>query len=68
MDWNTAQQLLRIGMNALGAFLVAKGLSGDVVTAVTGVLMSGASIAWWWFWNKGVGPVPAVVTEETEVQ
>lgn len=67
MDWNTVQQLIRIIMNALGAYLVATGFPEDIVTSLIGAVMSGASVVWWWVWNKTFAPAPVVVEEVTKI-
>lgn len=53
MTWESIQQVLRIILNAIGAYLVGKGVVTEEmsVTLMGGVLSIG-SVLWWMFWEK----------------
>lgn len=51
--WNTAQQLLRIILNFIGGLLISRGiLTDELMTQLSGGIMSVASVAWWFIWNQ----------------
>lgn len=53
MDWNTAQQLLRILLQFGSGVLISKGvLTEEMAVTLTGSLISVASVVWWIAWNK----------------
>lgn len=53
MDWNTAQQLLRILLQVGSGALISKGvLTEEMAATLTGGVISVASVVWWLFWNK----------------
>ncbi|MDH0911773.1 hypothetical protein N5C66_21230 [Rhizobium pusense] len=53
MDWNTAQQLLRILLQFGSGVLISKGvLTEEMAVTLTGGLISVASVVWWIAWNK----------------
>lgn len=53
MDWNTAQQLLRILLQFGSGVLISKGvLTEEMAVTLTGGVISVASVAWWLIWNK----------------
>jgi hypothetical protein len=52
MTWDSAQQVIRIAMQAVAGYLVASGhLTEDMAKALTGGVLSLAMVAWWWAWN-----------------
>jgi len=59
MDWNSVQQMLRIAMNAVGAWLVAQGWPEDMTTLLIGAVMSGSAVGWWYYWNYAKPAVDA---------
>ncbi|WP_350297353.1 Pam3-gp28 family putative phage holin [Agrobacterium arsenijevicii] len=53
MDWNTAQQLLRILLQFGSGVLISKGvLTEEMAVTLTGGVISVASVIWWIAWNK----------------
>lgn len=54
MTWDTVQQVLRIVLNAVGAFLIGKGyLTEEMSVTLIGGVLSIGSVLWWMFWQKG---------------
>ena len=49
--WNSIQQMIRIAMNAVGAWLVAKGWPGEITEMISGIALSGSAVGWWVYWN-----------------
>lgn len=58
MTWDTVQQLLRIVLYTLGAFLFGDATaSGELYQGLIGGVISAGAFLWWWFWNlKQPGP------------
>lgn len=53
MNWDTAQQFVRIGLQFVTGALVAKGiLTEEMATTATGAALSLAGVAWWAIWNR----------------
>lgn len=53
MNWDSVQQVLRILMNAGGAYLVGKGvITEEMSTTLVGGLLSVGSVLWWIFWQS----------------
>lgn len=53
MDWNSAQQILRIVMQVVAGFLISKGyLNEEMATTLTGAVLSFAAVVWWFVWNR----------------
>jgi hypothetical protein len=53
MTWDSIQQVLRIVLNALGAFLVGKGVvTEDMVPTLVGGVLSVSSVLWWALWQR----------------
>lgn len=53
MDWNTAQQLIRILLQIGAGALVSRGyITEDMAAQATGALLSLGGIAWWAVWNR----------------
>jgi hypothetical protein len=53
MNWDTIQQVVRIGAGWLGSALMAKGvLDASNAELLTGVILNGGQILWWIFWQK----------------
>ena len=60
MNWDSVQQLIRIVLQFLSGFLVGKGiLDAANAEVLTGALLSLASVAWWYFWNRKAKPATA---------
>lgn len=56
MNWDTAQQLFRILLQAGAGALVSKGvLSEEMATTAVGALISLGGVAWWAIWNRKRG-------------
>lgn len=54
MTWDTVQQVVRIFLGWLGAYLATKGmLTSEMATTLTGGLLALAQVGWWYFWNNG---------------
>lgn len=52
-SWSTMQQLLRIILNFVGGILISRGiLTDEMMTQLTGGVMSLAAVAWWFVWNR----------------
>ena len=53
MNWDTAQQFIRLSLQFAGGALVARGvLTEEMAAQATGAILALASVAWWMFWNK----------------
>ncbi len=52
MNWDTAQQAVRILMNGVGVYLMSIGVPENIVLAITGFVLSGGAVAWWFFWER----------------
>jgi hypothetical protein len=53
MTWDTVQQVLRIVLNAAGAFLIGKGyLTEEMSVTLIGGVLSIGSVLWWALWEK----------------
>jgi hypothetical protein len=53
MTWDSVQQVLRIILNAGGAYLVGKGVvTEEMSVTLVGGLLSVGSVMWWIFWDK----------------
>lgn len=53
MTWDSVQQVLRILLNAGGAYLVGKGVvTEEMSVTLVGGLLSVGSVLWWIFWEK----------------
>lgn len=51
--WNTVQQMLRIILNFIGGLLISRGVFTDeLMTQLSGGIMSIASVVWWYIWNQ----------------
>lgn len=56
MTWDTAQQFVRIALQAAAGALVSKGiLTEEMATTVVGALISLGGVAWWAIWNRKRG-------------
>lgn len=53
MNWDTAQQFLRIALQAGAGALVSKGiLTEEMATTAAGAILSLTGVAWWLVWNR----------------
>lgn len=53
MNWDTAQQLFRILLQAAAGALVSKGiLTEEMAATASGAVLSLAGVAWWVLWNR----------------
>lgn len=53
MNWDTLQQLVRIGMQLAAGALVNQGLiTSDMQQTLVGAVVSIAGIGWWIFWER----------------
>lgn len=53
MTWDSIQQVLRILLNGLGAFLVGKGVVTEaMVPTLVGGILSVGSVMWWALWQR----------------
>jgi hypothetical protein len=53
ITWDSVQQFVRMGLQAAAGALVTKGyLDAAAGEALTGGLLSIASVAWWVVWNR----------------
>jgi hypothetical protein len=53
MNWESLQQVLRIILNAVGAFLVGKGyINEEMSVTLVGGLLSIGSVLWWVLWES----------------
>lgn len=53
MDWATFQQVIRIFMGWLSAYLVTKGmLTAELATTLTGSATGLVQVLWWLYWEK----------------
>ena len=53
MNWDSAQQLLRILLQVGAGALVSKGiLTEEMAATATGAVLSLAGVAWWAYWNR----------------
>ena len=53
MTWDNVQQLIRIVMHIVAGYLLNNGIvTEEVSTQLTAGVISLASVAWWFFWNK----------------
>lgn len=56
MNWDTAQQLFRILLQAGAGALVSKGiLTEEMAATATGAVLSLAGVVWWAVWNRKRG-------------
>lgn len=53
MNWDSAQQLLRILLQIGAGALISKGILTEEMAAIaTGAVLSLAGVAWWAYWNR----------------
>lgn len=53
MNWDTAQQFVRILLQFGAGLLVSNGIiTADMQTSLVGALMSLAGIVWWAVWDR----------------
>lgn len=53
MNWDTAQQFVRIIMQVLAGMLVSKGIiTAEMGVTLTGAVISLSGIAWWAMWDR----------------
>jgi hypothetical protein len=53
MNWDSAQQLLRILLQIGAGALVSKGiLTEEMAATATGAVLSLAGVVWWAYWNR----------------
>lgn len=53
MNWDTIQQLVRIIMQVVAGFLVAKGyITQEMGVTLVGAIVSIGGVAWWAFWQR----------------
>lgn len=51
--WDTLQQLIRIIMQIISGYLIARGVLDEAnAVALSGAVLSLANIAWWAYWNR----------------
>lgn len=57
MTWDSVQQIIRIVLQFLSGLLVGKGiLDATNAEIFSGALLSLASVAWWFVWNRKANP------------
>lgn len=53
MTWDTVQQVLRIILYSVGAFLFGESTAdGELFQGLIGGVLSVGAFAWWWFWER----------------
>lgn len=53
MNWDTIQQLIRIGGYAAGGAIFGQAVAdGAQFQQALGGVISIGSFAWWWFWDR----------------
>lgn len=53
MNWDSAQQLFRIGLQFGAGILVSRGvITADMAQQAVGAMLSLGGIAWWAFWQR----------------
>lgn len=56
MNWDTVQQLIRIGGYAVGGAIFGQAVAdGAAFQQALGGVISIVSFAWWWFWERKRG-------------
>lgn len=53
MNWDTAQQFVRIGLQVAAGALVQRGLlTEEMAATASGAALSLAGVIWWFVWNR----------------
>jgi hypothetical protein len=53
MNWDTIQQLVRIVLYSLGAYIFGDSVAaGELFQGLIGGAVSIGAFAWWWFWER----------------
>lgn len=61
MNWETIQQLVRIILYSVGAFLLGEDIAkGELFQGLIGGALSVGAFLWWWVWerNRPAAPKP----------
>ena len=54
MTWDQIQQLLRIVLYSLGAYLLGDATaSGEAFQGLIGGVINVGAFVWWWYWQRG---------------
>jgi hypothetical protein len=57
MTWDTIQQLIRIVLYSIGAFLLGDAVAaGDQFQGLIGGIVNVGAFAWWWFLGRHQTP------------
>ncbi|WP_088342458.1 MULTISPECIES: hypothetical protein [Rhodomicrobium] len=60
MNWDTVQQLLRIILYSVGAFVLGDAVaSAELYQGLIAGTVNVAAFAWWWFWERNRATPPA---------
>lgn len=53
MNWDNAQQFVRIGLQVAAGALVQRGwLTEDMAATASGAILSLSGVVWWAVWNR----------------